>query len=101
MLVYGNIRLRSHALSDRLVSQIFHTIGDVNLVKHRFNYGYQRAALLTKPEKNVSMAVLGLDNIHCNIYFNSSRLLLLFQYKFRFSMFEAISSSYVSDFYLV
>ena len=47
------------------------------------------------------MAVQWLDNINCNIYFNSSRLMLLFQYKFNFSMFKAISSSYVNDFYWV
>ena len=96
----GNIRVRSHEISDRLESQIFYSIGDIQFLIPRFNNGHQGAATLKKFQLKFSMDVQWLDSIHCNIYFNSTRLLLLFQYKFRFSMFKAISSSYVSDFYL-
>ena len=101
MVRCGNIGVGSSAISERLVSQIFHTVGDVLLVIPRFNNAHQGAAILKKSQKNFSMAVQWLDNINCNIYFNVRRLLLLFQYGFQFSMFRAISSSCVSDFYWV
>ena len=43
MVQRGNIGVRSHAISDRLVSQIFHTIGDVHHEIPRFNNAHQRA----------------------------------------------------------